>query len=129
MRMPGSTKCPAIFADRKTGGRYEGHEAMLKNGMPPIHPGETLREDFLVPLGLSGSALAKELHVAAPSINEIVRERRGVSPLMALRLARHFGGTARWWINMQATYDLKIAEKQSAKQIEREVRPRRPATP
>ena len=102
---------------------------MLKNGMPPIHPGETLREDFLVPLGLSGSALAKELHVGAPSVNEIVRERRGVSPLMALRLSRYFGATAQWWINMQATYDLKIAEKQSAEQIEREVRPRQRAIP
>lgn len=102
---------------------------MLKNGMPPIHPGETLREDFLVPLGMSASASApaKELHIGAPSVNEIVRERRGVSPLMALRLSRYFGGSAQWWLNMQATYDLKIAEKQSAKQIEREVRPRRPA--
>ena len=101
---------------------------MLKNGMPPIHPGETLREDFLLPLGMSASALAKELHVGAPSVNEIVRERRGVSPLMALRLSRYFGGSAQWWLNMQATYDLKMAERQSAKQIEREMRPRGPAT-
>ncbi|MGJ7545365.1 HigA family addiction module antitoxin [Variovorax sp. LT1R16] len=99
---------------------------MLKNGMPAIHPGETLREDFLLPLGMSASALAKALHVGAPSVNEIVRERRGVSPLMALRLSRYFGGSAQWWINMQATYDLKVAEKASAKQIEREVKPRTP---
>lgn len=97
---------------------------MLKNGMPPIHAGETLREDFLLPLGMSASASAKELHVGAPSVNEIVRGHRGVSPLMALRLARHFGGTARWWIGMQATYDLKMAKKQYAKQTGREVRRR-----
>ena len=97
---------------------------MTKNGMPPIHPGETLREDFLVPLGMSASALAKELRVGAPSVNEIVRERRGVSPAMALRLSRYFGGNAQWWINMQATYDLKVAELAVSDQIEREIQPR-----
>ena len=100
---------------------------MFKNGMRPVHPGETLREDFLKPLKMSASALAKELHVAAPTVNDIVRERRGVSPLMALRLSRYFGGSAQWWLNMQSVYDLKMAEKEAAKQIEREVRPRSPA--
>jgi addiction module HigA family antidote len=89
---------------------------MFKNGMRPIHPGETLREDFLEPLKMSASALAKELHVAAPTVNDIVREKRGLS--------RYFGGSAQWWLNMQSVYDLKMAEKQAAKQIEKEVRPR-----
>ena len=97
---------------------------MFKNGMRPIHPGEVLREDYLEPLGMSANALAKELHVGAPSVNEIVRERRGVSPLMALRLSRYFGGTAQAWLNMQSSYDLKIAEKQSAKLIIKEIKPR-----
>lgn len=73
---------------------------------------------------MSASALAKELHVAAATMNDIVRERRGVSPLMALRLSRYFGGSAQWWLNMQSVYDLKLAEKEAAKQIEKEVRPR-----
>lgn len=100
---------------------------MFKNGMRPVHPGETLREDFLEPLKMSASALARELHVGAPTVNDIVREKRGVSPLMALRLSRYFGGSAQWWLNMQSVYDLKMAEKEAAKQIEREVRPRSPA--
>ena len=57
-------------------------------------------------------------------MNDIVREKRGVSPLMALRLSRYFGGSAQWWLNMQSVYDLKMAEKEAAKQIEKEVRPR-----
>ncbi|MBW8715131.1 MAG: HigA family addiction module antidote protein [Variovorax paradoxus] len=97
---------------------------MFKNGMRPVHPGETLRKDLLEPLKISASALANELHVAAPTVNDIVREKRGVSPLMALRLSRYFGGSARWWLNMQTVYDLKMAKKEAAKQIEKEVRPR-----
>jgi addiction module HigA family antidote len=96
---------------------------MLKNGMRPVHPGETLREERLEPLKMSASALARELHVAAPTVNDIVREKRGVSPLMVLRLYRYFGGSAQWWLNMQSVYDLKMAEKAAAKQIEKEVRP------
>jgi len=102
----------------------KGKTPMLKNGMRPVHPGETLREDFLKPLKTSASALAKELHVGAPTVNDIVRERRGVSPLMALRLSRYFGGSAQWWVSMQATSDLKMAEQEAAQQIEKEVRPR-----
>ena len=96
---------------------------MFKNGMRPVHPGEILREDYLVPLGLSASALAKALHVPAPRINDIVRERRGITADTALRLARYFGGDARSWLNLQAAYDLRVAEIENAKRIEREVRP------
>lgn len=100
---------------------------MIKNGMRPVHPGEMLREDYLEPLKMSASALAKALHVGAPTVNDIVREKRGVSPLMALRLSRYFGGTAQFWLNMQTTYDLKMAEKEAAAQIAKEVRPRESA--
>jgi addiction module HigA family antidote len=96
---------------------------MIKNGMRPIHPGEVLREDYLVPLGTSANALAKALKVPAPRINEIVRERRGISADTAMRLARYFGGDARSWLNLQAAYDLRVAEIASAKSIEREIAP------
>lgn len=97
---------------------------MIKNGMRPVHPGEILREDYLIPLGLSANALAKELNVPTPRINDIVRERRGVSADTAMRLARHFGGDARSWLNLQTAYDLRVAEIANAKRIEREVMPK-----
>jgi addiction module HigA family antidote len=92
--------------------------------MRPIHPGEVLREEFLVPLRMSVHALAMELRVSAPRINEIVRERRSVTPETALRLARYFGTTARFWLNLQTSYDLKITERQVGSKIAKEVRSR-----
>ena len=97
---------------------------MYKNGMRPIHPGEVLREDFLLPLGMSANALATALSVPAPRINDVVRERRGVSADTAMRLARYFGGDARSWLNLQAAYDLRLAEIGNAKRIDREVQPK-----
>ncbi len=97
---------------------------MFKNGMRPVHPGEILREDYLIPLGLSANALSKALNVPAPRINDIVRERRGVSADTAMRLARHFGGDARSWLNLQIAYDLRVAEIANAKRIEKEVMPK-----
>lgn len=96
---------------------------MANNGMRPVHPGEVLREDYLVPLNMSANALAKALNVPAPRINDIVRERRGVSADTAMRLARYFGGDARSWLNLQAAYDLRVAEIENAKRIEREIVP------
>lgn len=96
---------------------------MFKNGMRPIHPGEVLREDFLKPLAMSANALAKALSVPAPRINDIARERRGVTADTAMRLARYFGGDARSWLNLQTAYDLRIAEIKDARRIAREVRP------
>ncbi|MBK8285602.1 MAG: HigA family addiction module antidote protein [Ahniella sp.] len=97
---------------------------MIRNGMRPIHPGEVLREDFLLPLGLSANALAKALNVPAPRVNDIVRERRGVSADTALRLARYFDSTPQFWLNLQAAYDLRLAELAAGKTITREVMPR-----
>jgi antitoxin HigA-1 len=96
---------------------------MIKNGMRPVHPGEVLREDYLKPLSLSANALAKRLHVPTSRINDIVLERRGVSADTALRLTRFFGGDAQFWLNLQATYDLRVAEIETAKAIRREVEP------
>jgi addiction module HigA family antidote len=89
--------------------------------MRPVHPGEVLREEFLVPLGMSAHALAMELKVPAPRINEIVRERRAVTPETALRLARYFGTTPQFWLNLQTSYDLKITERQVGSKIAKEV--------
>ncbi|TAK56320.1 MAG: addiction module antidote protein, HigA family [Gammaproteobacteria bacterium] len=96
---------------------------MFRNGMRPVHPGEVLREEFLRPLGMSANALARALSVPAPRINDIVRERRGVSADTAMRLARYFGGDARSWLNLQTGYDLRVAELKDARRIAREVRP------
>jgi len=96
---------------------------MFNNRMRPVHPGEILREDYLVPLGITANALARALNVPSPRINDIVRETRGVTADTAMRLARYFGGDARSWMNLQAAYDLRVAEKQNAKRIEREISP------
>lgn len=79
--------------------------------VPPnaVHPGEMLREEFMVPMGLTAYRLAKDLKLPAPRINDIVREKRGLSPDTALRLARYFGNSPEFWMNMQARYDLLIA--------------------
>ena len=82
----------------------------IRNGMRAIHPGEILREEFLVPLNLSANALAIALGVPAPRINDVVRERRGISADTALRLARYFGTSAEFWMGLQGDYDLLIAE-------------------
>jgi len=91
------------------------------NKMRPIHPGEILREEFLVPLEMSANALALELKVAAPRVNDIVRERRAITPDTALRLACYFGTTAQFWLNLQSAYDLKVTELKVGNRIRREV--------
>lgn len=96
---------------------------MAANKMRPIHPGEILREEFLSPLEMSANALAMSLHVPAPRINDIVRERRAVSPDTALRLSRYFGTTAQFWMNLQSSFDLKQAEAEQGGRIQQEVRP------
>jgi antitoxin HigA-1 len=94
---------------------------MSRNGMRPVHPGEILREDYLAELGMSANALAKALHVPAPRVNEIVRERRGITADTALRLGRYFGTTPQFWLNLQSAYDLRRAEIAAGRRIEREV--------
>src|SRR6266404_1169724 len=96
---------------------------MFKNGMRPVHPVEVLREDYLISIVLTATALAKALNVPAPRINDIVREKRGVTADTAMRLARYFGGDARSWMNLQAAYDLRVAEIRNAKRIKREIAP------
>lgn len=95
----------------------------FKNGISPVHPGEVLREDFLAPSGMSVNALAKALNVPTPRINDIVLERRGVTADTAMRLARYFGGDARSWLNLQTAFDLRTAEVENARKIQREIKP------
>jgi len=94
------------------------------NKMRPIHPGEILREEFLVPLGLSASTLTLELKVSAPRIDDIVRERRAVTPDTALRLSRYFGTSPEFWMDLQTPFDLKTTAEDSGEKIEAEISPR-----
>ena len=92
------------------------------DGMRAVHPGEVLREEFLLPLGLSVNGLAMALDVPATRIHEIVKERRSITADTAARLARYFGGDAASWLMLQANYDLKTLA--TRKQIDRKVRAR-----
>lgn len=100
------------FSDVSTGER-----------LTPVHPGEILRDEFLAPLGITAHALSIALRVPAPRINDVVREKRAVSPETALRLARYLGTTAEFWMNLQADYDLRVATAAVGEQIEREIEP------
>jgi addiction module HigA family antidote len=91
--------------------------------LPPIHPGEILTEEFMKPLGLSINRVARDLRVPVTRIAEIVHGRRGVSSDTALRLARYFGTTPEFWMNLQSAYDLEVAERGSKASIERDVHP------
>jgi len=92
-----------------------------------LHPGRTILEDVLKPLGMSVNALAKELHVPATRLNDVVRLRRGITADTALRLARFLGTSAQFWLNLQSAYELRVAEHGKARIINRQVRPRRAA--
>jgi len=97
---------------------------MAKKTFSPAHPGVTLSEDFLKPLALTGNRLAIDLHVPSSRINDIIHGRRGITAETALRLARYFGTSAVFWVNLQTQYDLAIAQDESSISIEQEVRPR-----
>jgi addiction module HigA family antidote len=90
----------------------------------PVHPGEMLREEFMEPLGISINGLALELHVPVTRVSEIVNERRGITADTALRLARHFGTSADFWMNIQKDYELILTRQKSLHTIERQVRRR-----
>jgi antitoxin HigA-1 len=80
-----------------------------KNGMPPVHPGETIREDILPQAGLSVTAVAKALGVSRQMVHDILAERRPLSAVMCLKISRLFGSSPEFWIRLQAEYDLKKA--------------------
>lgn len=95
--------------------------------LPPIHPGEILREEYMRPLDLSINALARELYVPVTRVSELVNERRSISADTALRLGRYFDTTPDFWVNLQTKYDLEIASRESGKAIEDRVKPRHAA--
>ena len=97
---------------------------ILPRRLPLIHPGTILREEFLDPMAVSVYALAQAIKVPRSRVNDIVLGRRGISADTALRLARYFGTTPDFWINLQAHYDLEVAKQTIRRRIEREVEPR-----
>jgi len=100
----------------------------MRNGMRPIHPGEILREEFLAPLGMSASALARSLHVPPNRVTGLVNEQRSITADTALRLARFFGTTPEFWMNLQCAFDLRSEEVSRAKDIAHQVTPRESRT-
>ena len=94
---------------------------MGEKKLPPIHPGEILLEEFLKPMSVSQYRLAKDIHVPARRINEIVHGKRAISPDTSLRLARYFGLSERFWLNLQARYDLETEKDRLQNRLEQEV--------
>jgi addiction module HigA family antidote len=91
--------------------------------LKPVHPGETLREEFMAPLGLTMNRMAMDLRVPVTRIADIVNERRGVTADTALRFARYFKNSAIFWMNLQTRFELEVAEDEIAAKVERDVRP------
>lgn len=85
--------------------------------LPPVHPGEILREEYLIPLSMSAGSLAKNLHVPRTRIERLATEQTAVTPDTALRLAKFFGTTPEFWMNMQASYDLKVQAQALAAEL------------
>ncbi|MDX2051506.1 MAG: HigA family addiction module antitoxin [Polyangiaceae bacterium] len=94
---------------------------MTRKRLPPVHPGEILAEEFLKPLALTEYRLAKGLHVPARRINEIVHGKRAISADTALRLARFFRNSPRFWLNLQAAFDLEVEVDRLGTTLLREV--------
>ncbi|MCP4608263.1 MAG: HigA family addiction module antidote protein [Planctomycetes bacterium] len=90
--------------------------------IPPVHPGEILREEFMLPMGLTSYRIAKDIGVPLPRIHDIVNEKRGISADTALRLGRYFGTTPDIWLNIQARYDLDLAEDRLGERLNTEVK-------
>ena len=101
-----------------------GWSAATGKRLPLIHPGEILRDDFLQPMKISVYALAQAIKVPRSRVNDIALGRRGIAADTAFRLARYFGTTPDFWINLQARHDLEAANRKLRRRIEREVRPR-----
>jgi addiction module HigA family antidote len=94
-----------------------------KRDIAPVHPGEILKMEFLDPLNLTVSALSKAIKVPRTRLNDIVRGRRGITADTAMRLARYFGVSAQFWMNLQSHYELEVAEEALGKRLGREIRP------
>lgn len=100
---------------------------MTKQNMSPVHPGEILLEEFLKPMDISQYKLAKELHVSPIRISEIIRGKRSITADAAIRLGRYFKMEAKFWMNLQAAYDLDVAMIDSSGEIYKKIHPRKNA--
>jgi addiction module HigA family antidote len=116
-----------ISRDELEAGRVDFSELDSGERLPPVHPGDVLRHEFLDPLGLSAHALALALRVTANRITTILAAERAVTAETALRLARHFGTSAGFWLNLQKSYELEVAERAAGARIRAEVAPREAA--
>jgi len=94
-----------------------------KRDIPPVHPGEILKADFLEPLGLSVNALSRAIGVPRTRLNDVVRGRRGITADTAMRLARFFQISAQFWMNLQSHYELEVAGEAHGQRLDHEVRP------
>ncbi len=104
--------------------RVDFSDVVTGERMAPIHPGEILRDEFLRPLGISVYRLAQDIKVPRTRLNDIVRGRRAIRTDTALRLARYFGTSPEFWLNLQTRYDLDLADRHLRRKIEEEVEPR-----
>ena len=116
--MPTKSKSPTTTKRGRAGALVQRR---LPTHLPPTHPGEMLREEFLVPLEITQYRLAKEISVPARRINEIVQGKRGISADTALRLSRYFGMSERFWINLQSHYDIEVEKDKLGPRLKREV--------
>lgn len=114
----------SISMDDLRAGRVDLSDIVTGERLPPLHPGEMLQEEFMVPLGLSAYKLAKELKVPVNRITGVIRGERSVTADTAMRLERYFGMSADFWLNLQADHDLEVARRDLAAKIEAEVQPR-----
>jgi len=99
----------------------------MSKALPPIHPGEIIKEDVLAPLDMSVNQLSKAIGVSTPRLNDIVLGRRGITADTALRLSRYLGTTAEFWMGLQLNYELRVARQANLKEIERTVKARKVA--
>ncbi len=95
-----------------------------KRDIPPVHPGEVLKADFLDPLQMSVNALSRCIKVPRARLNDIVRGRRGITADTAMRLARYFGVSEQFWMNLQSHYELEVANEAYGRRLDREIKPR-----
>lgn len=98
-------------------------DVVSEQRLPPVHPGQILRDDYLVPMGMSVYRLAQELRMPRPRLNDVVLGRRAVTVDTALRLGYYLGTTAEFWINLQTRYDLDVADRTVRRRIEQEIKP------
>ena|SRR5713101_2391132 len=122
--LPQGVNTMRIKREEFDAGQIEFADVTTGKRLPPIHPGEILRDDFLEPMKISVYALAQAIKVPRSRVNDVVLGRRGITADTALRLARYFGTSPDFWVNLQARYDLDVADRSLRRRIEREITPR-----